>query len=126
MIQEDYIWKLNLDDIEEITLNDYAHAFCYLQKDILKYSSSCSAGVIDINEDHLHKFIENIVNNNKCHFDYVIEDFGNKTGIATILYENKYIYYTMYDDVFSNRFDFVKIKVDNIILDRLQNLYKRE
>ena len=29
----------------------------------------------------------------------------------------------MYDDMFSNPFDFVKIKVDDVILDRLRNLY---
>ena len=122
MSHRDIIWNENLDNIEEITSTDYTHALCYLQKDVLKYSRSYSAGIIDINKDHLHIFIENILINNECHLDYVIDDFGNKTGVATILYKNNYIYYTIYDDVFSNPFDFVKIKVNDIVLDRLRNI----
>lgn len=122
MTRQDPIWKQHLDDIQEITPTDYAHALCYSQESVIMYSSSCSARIVDINEEQLRRFIENILMNNECHVDYVIEDFGGKTGIATILHENGYIYYTMYDDVFSNPFDFVKIKVDNIILDRLRNI----
>lgn len=36
--------------------------------------------------------------------------------------QNNFIYYTMYDDVFSNPFDFAKIKVNDVILDKLRNL----
>ena len=112
----------NLDDIKEISKDDYKYALCYKQNYILNYSLSYSAGVIDINKDKLNLFIENILKNCECFFDYTIEDFTYKTGIATFIYKNNYIYYTMYDDVFSNPFDVVKIKMDDTILHRLKNL----
>jgi hypothetical protein len=122
MAQPDLIWKQNLDNIPEIRPIDYETAFSYSQTNVIILAGPYSVGVVNINKDKLCTFLENILMNNECHFDYVIEDFNNKTGIATILHKNGYIYYTMYDDVFSNPFDFVKIKVDDVILDRLRKL----
>ena len=120
--QPDILWNHNLDDIKEITAADYEYAFCYSQENIIMYSRSYSAQIVDINKYNLNIFIENILINKECHFDYVIQDF-KCDGIATIFYKNNYIYYTMYDDMFSYPFDLVKIKVDDVILDRLRNLY---
>ena len=86
------------------------------------YSNSHSTAVVNIDKEKLNIFIENITANRECHFDYVIEDFDYKTGIATFIYKNNFIYYTIYDDVFSNPFDIVKIKINDIILNRLRNL----
>ena len=122
MSQLDKIWTQNLDDTTEITVDGFEYVLCYLQHRVLIYSRECEVWVVDINKEQLEIFIENILTNNKCYFNYVIEDFNNKTGIATIIYKNNYIYYTAYDDAFSRPFDFVKIKVDDIILNRLRNL----
>ena len=119
--QHDIILNINLNDVKKITNSDYKNALCFKQKNILMYSNTCSAGIVDINKDKLNIFIQNILLNNVCYFDYIIEDFG-EPGVATFIYKNDFIYYTMYDDVFSNPFDFVKIKVDNIILNRLTNM----
>ena len=75
MSKLDIIWRQNLDDIKEITIDDYFYALRYQQYKVLIYSCACSAGVVDINKHHLSILIENILTNNECHFDYVIEDF---------------------------------------------------
>jgi hypothetical protein len=126
MEQRDIIWNYNLDYITEISIDDYNDALIYLNKSILKYSRCYSARIVSIDKKKLHAFIENIFINKNSYFDYVIEDFDNKTGTAIIIYKNNYIYYTMYDDVFSNPFDFVKIKINNTILNRLSNLLNYE
>lgn len=108
--------------IKEIDDTDYEVAFCYLPNSLLMYSKTFSAIVVNANKNSLDIFIKNILLNKECHFDYVIEDFGNKTGIATFIYKNNFIYYTMYDDVFSNPFDFAKIKVNDVIVNRLKKL----
>lgn len=122
--QRDIIWTQNLDDVVEIeiTNTNYEFTLNYSQERLLRYSNTCSAYVIDINIDNLRLFIENILTDTECHFDYVIEDFGGKTGVATFIYNNKYIYYTHYDDVFANPYECVKLKVSNVVLDRLRNL----
>lgn len=118
---QDIIWYHNLDNINEILPRDHERALTFSQPGILKYSCSYGAEIVDINEESLNTFINNILTNVDAHFDYVIADFHG-SGVATIIYKNNYIYYTMYDDVFSNPFDFVKIKIDEVILERLRNL----
>jgi len=121
-MERDVIWFQNLDDVKEISENDYECVLCYSQEFILMYSYTYSASIVDINKEKMNIFIDNILTNCECHFDYIIDDFGDKSGIATFIYKNNFIYYTMYDDVFSNPFDSVKIKIDDIILNRLKNL----
>ena len=61
--QPDILWNHNLDDIKEITAADYEYAFCYSQENIIMYSRSYSAQIVDINKYNLNIFIENILIN---------------------------------------------------------------
>ena len=119
MNQRDIIWSQNLDEITEIKDDD--SVFIYDSYG-LHYSSGWWAPVIELNKEKIDIFIENILENRDCHFDYVIGDFYSGTAIATFIYRNKYIYYTIYEDDFSNPFDCAKVKVDDVILDRLRQL----
>lgn len=121
-MRRDLILSENLADVKEIRDDDSLVAFTYLQPNILRYLHTFSAGVVSINHTELDIFINNILNNCECTFDYVIEDFNGKSGVATLIYKNHFIYYTAYDDVFSNPYDYIKIKVDNILIHKLRNL----
>ena len=135
MERQDLILLQNLNNITEMepsNQHNYRYTLTIPNDHKLYYSSCFSSVVVSLDKEQLNIFIENILNNCEDYFNYIIEDFGKwnadsmsytiQTGTATIIYKDNYIYYTMYDDVFSNPYDFVKIKINDEIINRLRNL----